>query len=161
MVCTHILDRRRTCLLILICSQRGDLLEDAAGRGPGGGREVPDHERGLRVEGHLVDGPHGRPLQVLRVADLGQSENASFYNDLESRKHCEIHATLWGNFYLFISLCRNFQTRLVCFTLPCKHVDQLSVRPEDGVVPRVLGHVVDAGRRRLDDLLGADAVHSS
>ena len=91
---THILDRRRTCLLILICSQRGDLLEDAAGRGPGGGREVADHERGLRVEGHLVDGPHGRPLQVLGVADLGQSENAYFYNDLESQKHCEIHATL-------------------------------------------------------------------
>ena len=57
------------------------------------------------------------------------------------------------------NLCPNSKARPG--TLPRKHVDQLSVRPEDGVVPRVLGHVVDAGRRRLDDLLGADAVHSS
>ena len=69
----------RTCLLILVGRQRGDLLEDAAGRGPGRGREVADHERGLGVEGHLVDGPHGRPLQVLGVGDLGQSENASLF----------------------------------------------------------------------------------
>ena len=46
-------------------------------------------------------------------------------------------------------------------SLPCEDVDQLCVCPEDGMISRILRHVVDAGSRRLYYILGADAVHGS